>query len=212
MVTLQQHGRIVCGHWWRHQPLLPARRSRPGSHLAGASNSVERNRPRHRRHKQPIRRHRRSTRGNEPRAQPRIRTDPHHIVLHQRRRHLHLGHRPIELRHPLPENRLHNLNALTLANQHNSDHTPKQETHTPQASTRKRTPSPAPYDSRSPTGTHPPPTSASPSTPPTLTGTQNWTKLTISQQAPTGTAYIRLEMRLTGPGTAWYDDLTLTTP
>ena len=47
---------------------------------------------------------------------------------------------------------------------------------------------------------------------PSLTGTQNWTKLTISQQAPTGTAYIRLEMRLTGPGTAWYDDLTLTTP
>ncbi len=42
-------------------------------------------------------------------------------------RHLHLGHRPIELRHPLPENRLHNLNALTLANQHNSDHRPSRK-------------------------------------------------------------------------------------
>jgi hypothetical protein len=46
----------------------------------------------------------------------------------------------------------------------------------------------------------------------TLSGTQNWTQLTASATAPTGTAYIRVELRLTGPGTTWFDDLTLTQP
>jgi hypothetical protein len=45
-----------------------------------------------------------------------------------------------------------------------------------------------------------------------LAGTQDWTPLTVSQQAPAGTAFVRVELRLNGPGSAWFDDLLLTQP
>jgi hypothetical protein len=45
-----------------------------------------------------------------------------------------------------------------------------------------------------------------------LVGTQPFTQLTVQATAPTGTAYIRLEFRVNGPGTLWTDDVTATTP
>jgi hypothetical protein len=47
---------------------------------------------------------------------------------------------------------------------------------------------------------------------PPLGGTQVWTQLSVSQPAPPGTAYVRIEMRQTGVGTSWWDDLELTVP
>ncbi|WP_181813485.1 peroxidase family protein [Gaiella occulta] len=45
-----------------------------------------------------------------------------------------------------------------------------------------------------------------------LAGTQDWTPLTVSRQAPAGTAFVRVELRLNGPGSAWFDNLLLTQP
>ncbi|GEM_PF-4050692 len=42
-----------------------------------------------------------------------------------------------------------------------------------------------------------------------ISGTSNWTKLTVSGIAPANTKYIRAEFRLYGPGTIWIDDVEL---
>jgi hypothetical protein len=42
---------------------------------------------------------------------------------------------------------------------------------------------------------------------PTISGSQDWTQLNLQTTAPPGTAYIRIEFRLTGPGTFWADDV-----
>ena len=44
----------------------------------------------------------------------------------------------------------------------------------------------------------------------TLSGTANWTLLSTQAVAPAGTAYVRVEFRLWGPGSMWADDVTLT--
>jgi hypothetical protein len=44
-----------------------------------------------------------------------------------------------------------------------------------------------------------------------LSGTKDWTPLFVEAKAPPGAAYIRLEFRLSGRGTAWFDDASLTT-
>ena len=44
----------------------------------------------------------------------------------------------------------------------------------------------------------------------TVAGTANWTQVNVQGVAPSGTAYIRLEFRLFGPGTLWSDDVVLT--
>jgi hypothetical protein len=43
-------------------------------------------------------------------------------------------------------------------------------------------------------------------------GTQDWRQVTVQQQAPVGTASIRIELRHTGIGTSWWDDVSLTRP
>ena len=40
-------------------------------------------------------------------------------------------------------------------------------------------------------------------------GTGDWRQLTVTQQAPAGTAFVRVELRQTGTGTSWWDDLAL---
>jgi hypothetical protein len=47
---------------------------------------------------------------------------------------------------------------------------------------------------------------------PTLSGTTDWTQVCVTATSPAGTAYIRVEFRLTGPGTLWADDVSVTTP
>ncbi|MBI3855857.1 MAG: VCBS repeat-containing protein [Planctomycetes bacterium] len=44
----------------------------------------------------------------------------------------------------------------------------------------------------------------------TLSGTSNWTQLNVQGTAPAGTAFVRVEFRLWGPGSMWADDVTLT--
>jgi hypothetical protein len=43
-----------------------------------------------------------------------------------------------------------------------------------------------------------------------VTGTTNWTPVSVQATAPANTAFIRLEFRLYGPGTLWADDVVLT--
>ena len=40
-------------------------------------------------------------------------------------------------------------------------------------------------------------------------GTGDWKQLTVTQQAPAGTAFVRVELRQSGTGTSWWDDLSL---
>jgi hypothetical protein len=42
-----------------------------------------------------------------------------------------------------------------------------------------------------------------------ITGTRDWTKVSVTGTAPAGTAYVRVEFRLWGPGTLWADDVSL---
>jgi hypothetical protein len=42
-----------------------------------------------------------------------------------------------------------------------------------------------------------------------LTGSQDWTQVALSATAPAGAAYMRVEFRLTGPGTLWTDDVSV---
>jgi hypothetical protein len=44
-----------------------------------------------------------------------------------------------------------------------------------------------------------------------VSGTQDWTPLFVEAKAPPGAAYVRLEFRLSGRGTAWFDDTSLST-
>ena len=44
----------------------------------------------------------------------------------------------------------------------------------------------------------------------TVTGTQDWTNIQVQATAPPGAGYVRLELRLNGPGTLWADDLSVT--
>jgi hypothetical protein len=44
----------------------------------------------------------------------------------------------------------------------------------------------------------------------TVTGTQDWTNLEVQALAPPGAGYVRVELRLSGPGTLWADDLSVT--
>jgi|GEM_PF-3531792 len=44
---------------------------------------------------------------------------------------------------------------------------------------------------------------------PHVSGTSNWTQLTVSGIAPANTKYVRAEFRLYGPGTIWVDDVQL---
>jgi hypothetical protein len=48
------------------------------------------------------------------------------------------------------------------------------------------------------------------STAQSIGGNQSWTQLRLQFTAPPGTASIRPEIRLTGPGTLWADDLAVT--
>jgi hypothetical protein len=43
-----------------------------------------------------------------------------------------------------------------------------------------------------------------------LGGTQTWTQRVVTQVAPPATAFVRLELRHTGSGTSWWDDLEVT--
>ena len=45
-----------------------------------------------------------------------------------------------------------------------------------------------------------------------LSGTNDWTQVCRTTTSPAGTAYIRVEFRLTSPGTLWADDVSVTTP
>lgn len=47
-------------------------------------------------------------------------------------------------------------------------------------------------------------------TSPAVSGTQDWTPLALAATAPAGAAFLRVELRLWGPGTLWADDLTVT--
>jgi hypothetical protein len=40
-----------------------------------------------------------------------------------------------------------------------------------------------------------------------LGGTGDWTAVDVVATAPVGAAYVRVELRLAGSGTAWFDDL-----
>lgn len=42
-----------------------------------------------------------------------------------------------------------------------------------------------------------------------VTGNQDWTQLGLTGIAPTGSAFMRIELRLSGAGTLWTDDLTV---
>lgn len=42
-----------------------------------------------------------------------------------------------------------------------------------------------------------------------LSGTNDWTQLAAAVRAPTGSAFMRVEIRLTGPGTVWADDFVV---
>lgn len=44
-----------------------------------------------------------------------------------------------------------------------------------------------------------------------VSGTKDWSPLFVEAKAPPGAAYVRLEFRLSGRGTAWFDDASLTT-
>lgn len=44
-----------------------------------------------------------------------------------------------------------------------------------------------------------------------LVGTQDWTNASVRLTAPAGAAFLRVEFRLTGPGTLWADDVSVTT-
>ena len=44
-----------------------------------------------------------------------------------------------------------------------------------------------------------------------ISGTNDWTNLSLTATAPASTAYLRVELRLNGPGTLWSDDLSVTT-
>lgn len=46
--------------------------------------------------------------------------------------------------------------------------------------------------------------------PATITGTTDWTQLALAARAPAGSAFMRIEFRLTGPGTMWADDVVAT--
>jgi hypothetical protein len=48
--------------------------------------------------------------------------------------------------------------------------------------------------------------------PTSLRGTTGWTQISFQVTAPAGTAHLRLEGRLNGPGTAWLDDLSVVGP
>lgn len=43
-----------------------------------------------------------------------------------------------------------------------------------------------------------------------VAGTSDWTAVALQSTAPAGAAYVRVELRLTGPGTAWFDDVSVT--
>jgi len=43
-----------------------------------------------------------------------------------------------------------------------------------------------------------------------VTGTQDWTSLEVQATAPPTAGYLRVELRLNGPGTLWADDLSVT--
>jgi hypothetical protein len=45
-----------------------------------------------------------------------------------------------------------------------------------------------------------------------VSGTQDWQRLSRSAVAPSGTAFVRIELRQAGIGTTWWDDVSLTTP
>jgi hypothetical protein len=45
---------------------------------------------------------------------------------------------------------------------------------------------------------------------PTLSGTHDWTQQTLHLTAPQAAAYLRIELRLNGPGTLWADDVSVT--
>jgi hypothetical protein len=45
-----------------------------------------------------------------------------------------------------------------------------------------------------------------------LSGTNDWTQVCLTTTSPAGTAYIRVEFRLSGTGTLWTDDVSVTTP
>jgi hypothetical protein len=40
--------------------------------------------------------------------------------------------------------------------------------------------------------------------------TSDWRQLTVSRTAPSGTSFVRVELRHTGIGTTWWDDVSLT--
>jgi hypothetical protein len=40
-----------------------------------------------------------------------------------------------------------------------------------------------------------------------ITGTTDWTQLSVETRAPLGAAFVRVEFRQIGPGTSWFDDL-----
>lgn len=42
-----------------------------------------------------------------------------------------------------------------------------------------------------------------------LSGSRDWSQLALSATAPTRAAFLRLELRLTGTGTFWADDLSV---
>lgn len=42
-----------------------------------------------------------------------------------------------------------------------------------------------------------------------LVGTQDWTQVSLEAKAPAGAAFMRVELRLTGPGTMWADDVSV---
>jgi hypothetical protein len=44
-----------------------------------------------------------------------------------------------------------------------------------------------------------------------IAGTKDWTPVFVEAKAPPGAAFVRLEFRLSGRGTAWFDDAGLTT-
>jgi hypothetical protein len=43
-----------------------------------------------------------------------------------------------------------------------------------------------------------------------LTGTGDWRQVTFSSRAPAGAAFMRVEIRLSGGGTVWADDVAVT--
>lgn len=45
---------------------------------------------------------------------------------------------------------------------------------------------------------------------PSLAGTHDWTLQSLHLTAPPGAAYLRVELRLNGPGTLWADDVAVT--